>query len=96
MIEHVLLHAHPRLTHQRHFRMDQPYKYQNPTITFITVLFRFNQVMFNNVDTTNVVTNSNDEQVTIHPGYYTIGEIISMLNSMPDTTFSMFTNASSY
>ena len=38
------------------------YKYWNPTITSITVLFRPNQVMFDNVDsTTNMVTNTDDE-----------------------------------
>ena len=52
--------------------------------------------MFNNVDTTNVVTNTNDEEVTIPPGYYTIGEIIAMLNIMTDTTFSISTMATSY
>lgn len=36
-----------------------PYKYRNPTITSITVLFRLNQVMFNNVDSTNVIRNTN-------------------------------------
>ena len=53
------------------FEWINPYKYQNPTITSITVLFRLNPVMFNNVDTTNVVTNTNDEErmislITIH------------------------------
>ena len=44
------------------FERIDPYKYRNPTITFITVLFRSNQVIFNNVDSTNVVTNTNDEE----------------------------------
>ena len=51
------------------FQWINPYKYRNPTITSITVLFRPNQVMFNNVDSTNVITNSNEEEVTIPPGY---------------------------
>ena len=62
----------------------------------MTVLFRPNQVMFNNVDFTNVVTNSNDEEITIPPGYYTIGQIIAILNNLADTTFSISTKASSY
>ena len=62
----------------------------------MTVLFRPNQVMFNNVDSTNVVTKSNDEEITIPPGYYTIGQIIAMFNTMTDTTFSISTKASSY
>ena len=52
--------------------------------------------MFNSVDSTNVVTNSNDEELTISPGYYTIGQIIAILNIMTDTTFSISTKASSY
>ena len=62
----------------------------------MTVLFTPNQVMFNNVDSTNVVTNTNDEELTIPPGYYTIGQIIAILNTMTDTMFSISTKASSY
>ena len=62
----------------------------------MTVLFRLNPVIFNNVDSTIVVTNSNDEELTIPPGYYTIGQIIAILNTMTDTTFSISTKASSY
>ena len=72
------------------------YKYKNPYITSMTVLFTPNQIMFNNVDSTNVVTNSNDEELTIPPGYYTISQIIAILNTMTDTTFSISTKASSY
>ena len=54
------------------------------------------QAMFNNVDTTNVIANSNDETVTIPAGYYTLSEIIALLNTMSDTLFSISTNASSY
>ena len=52
--------------------------------------------MFNNMDMTNVVTNTNDEDVTICPRYYTIGEFIAMLNIMTDTTFSISTMATNY
>ena len=77
--------------------MDNPYKYRNPIITSITVLYTPNQVMFNNVDSTiNVVTNTNDEEVTIPYGYYTIGEIITILNTRTDTVFSIYTKASRY
>ena len=71
------------------------YKYKNPYITSITVLFTSNQGMLNNVDSTNVVTNSNDEELTIPPGYYSIAQIIAILNTMTDTTFSLSTKASS-
>ena len=56
----------------------------------MTVLFRPNQVMFNNVDMTNVVTNSGGKEVTIPPGFYSIGEIIAMLNTMNNTSFSFY------
>ena len=78
------------------FERINPYKSRNPTITSITVLFTPYQVIFNNVDFTNVVTNSNDEEITIPPGYYTIGEISAIPNPMTDTTFSISIKASSY
>ena len=53
--------------------------------------------MFNNMDsTTYVVTNTNDEEARIPTGYYTIGEIIAILNTTADTVFSISTKASSY
>ena len=52
--------------------------------------------MFNNVDFINVVRNTNDEELTIPPGYYTIGQIIAILNTMTDTAFSISTKAMSY
>ena len=52
--------------------------------------------MFNNVDSTNVVMNSNDEERTIPPGYYAIGQIIAILNNLADTTFSISIKAMSY
>ena len=67
-----------------------------PFITSITVLFRPNQVMFNNVDTINVVTNNGGEEVTISPGYYTLSEIIAILNTMTNTSFSISTMDTSY
>ena len=78
------------------FEWINPYKCRNPYITSMTVFFTPNPVMFNNVNSTNVVTNSNDEELTIPPGYYTIGLIIAILNTMTDTTFSISTKASSY
>ena len=77
------------------FTWINPYKYKNP-YTSMTVLFHPNGSMFNNVDTTNVITNSNDETVTIPAGNYTLSEIIALLNTMTDTLFSISTNASSF
>ena len=78
------------------FEWINPYKYRNPYITSMNILFRPNQVMFNNVDTTNIVTNSGGEEVTISPGYYTLSEIIAILNTMNNTSFSISTMATSY
>ena len=78
------------------FESINPYKYRNPTITSMIVLFRPVEEIFNNVNSTSVVTNTNDEEVTIPPGCYTIGEVITMLNTMTDTVFSISTKASSY
>ena len=73
-----------------------PYKFRNPFITSMTVLFKPNQVMFNIVGSTNVETNINGEEVTISPGYYTLTEIIAILNTMINTTFSISTMDTSY
>ena len=54
------------------------------------------QAMFNNVDSMNVVTNTNGEEVTISSGYYTLSEIIAILNTMTNTTFPISTMATSY
>ena len=61
----------------------------------MTVLFTPNQGMFNNVNTTNVVTNTNNDKRTT-PGFYTIAEIIAILNTITHTSFSISTMASSY
>ena len=42
--------------------------------------------MFNNVDSTIVMKNTNDKERTVLPGYYSIGKIIAMFNTMTDTT----------
>ena len=78
------------------FESINPYKYRNPDITSLTVLFWPVEVIFNNENSTNVVTNTNDEEVTFPPGCYSIGKIITMLNTMTDTVFSIFGKASSY
>ena len=52
--------------------------------------------MNNNVDSSDEATNTNDEERTIPPGYYSIAEIIVILNSMTDSTFSISTKDSSY
>ena len=92
-VSHALLHSLPRLIHQRHVCMDQLAQVSEPNHHFYDcpVQTKPNQGMFNNVDSTNVVTNTNDEEVTIPPGYYSIGEIIVILNTMTDSTLSIST-----
>ena len=77
------------------FERIDPYKHQNPTITSITSLFTPNNGIFNNVDFSNVIKNSDDEEITIRPVYYTIGEIIAIPNPMTHTRFLIFSKASS-
>ena len=62
-----------------------------PTSLPSLVLFRPNQVMFNNVNMTNSVTNSGGKEVTILPGYYILSEIIAILNTMNNTSYSIST-----
>ena len=52
--------------------------------------------MFNNVDSINVVTNANGEEATISPGYYTLIDIIAILNTMINTTVAISTMVTSY
>ena len=86
------------------FEWINPYKFQDPYNTSMTALFLppqdessiRPQAMFNNVDTTNIVSNSGGEEVTISPGYYTLSEIIAILNTMTNTSFSISTMDTSY
>ena len=61
------------------FTWINPYKYRKTYITSITILFRLTHLKFNNVDTTNMVTNTNSEERTIPSGYYTLGGIVAIL-----------------
>ena len=90
----ALLHAYPRFTHQLYVFLDKSVEVSEPNHHFpnCPIQTKPNQIMFNNVDMTNLVTNSNDEEVTIPSGYYTIGEIIAILNTMTDTVISISTS----
>ena len=80
------------------FQRINHYKFKNPFITSMSILFKpiQGQAMFNNVDQVNVVTNTNGESVTIDRGYYIMSEIIAILNTMSNTTFSISIMATSY
>ena len=67
-------------------------------ITKMRVMLKpnYGNTVYNNIDSINVVTNTNGESVTIDPGYYTLSEIIAILNTMSNTTFSISTKVTSY
>ena len=90
--ENVLLHTHSKFTHQHYIRMEQSRQVSEPNHHFYhcPVQTTPSQFMFNNVD-----TNTHNEERTIPLGYYTIGEIIAILNTITDTTFYISTKASS-
>ena len=97
--ENAILHTHSKFTHQHHVRMEQSKHISEPNHHFhhCPVQTKPSQFMFHNVDsTTNVVTNNHDEEVTIPPRSYTIGEIIAILNTITDAVFSLSTKVSSY
>ena len=48
--------------------------YRIPDVTFLTILFKPNQVVFNNVDKTNMLMNTKYEQRTIPPSYNTMND----------------------
>lgn len=69
------------------------YRFKNPYITMMKVLFTplegISNSAFNNIDSQNIVTNGRNEQVIFEKGFYTLAEIISMLNEMTYTSFSI-------
>ena len=67
--------------------LNRPVQVSEPNHYFHHCYKRTNQVMFNNVDSTIVVKNTNDKERTVLPGYYSIGKIIAMFNTITDTTF---------
>ena len=85
--ENALLHTHSKFTHQHHVRMEQSKQVSEPNHHFHHCPVQTKH---------NVVTNTNDEEVRIPTGYYTIGETIVILNTTADTVFSISTKASSY
>lgn len=67
------------------FTWDNPYRFNNPYITIIKVLFTptsTSDVLFSNIDQINTVSNSKGESVLFDKGYYTLSQVIVMLNQM--------------
>ena len=65
------------------------YRFKNPYITMMKVLFTPLEAAFNNIDSQNTVTNGKNESVVFDKGFYTLAEIISMLNEMTYSSFSI-------
>lgn len=85
------------------------YRFKNPYITMMKVLFTPEGVAtgnsaapkgaaaaFTNIDTQNIVTNSKNERVVFDKGYYTLAEILAMLNEMQWCQFSIVTSGYSF
>ena len=72
------------------------YRFKNPYITMMKVLFTPNGAAFTNIDTQNIVTNSKNERVVFDKGYYTLAEILAMLNEMQWCQFSIVTSGYSF
>lgn len=75
------------------------YMFKNPYITMMKVLFTPDETTtaaFNNVDTKNIVTNGKGEKVEFEKGFYTLAEILAMLNEMTNCGFSVITSTNSF
>ena len=75
------------------------YKFKNPYITMMKVLFtpdKTTTAAFSNIDTQNIITNGKGEQVVFDQGYYTLAEILAMLNEMQYCGFSITTANKSF
>ena len=75
------------------------YRFKNPYITMMKVLFTPDPrttAAFTNIDTQNIITNGKGEQVVFDQGYYTLAEILAMLNEMQSCGFSITTANKSF
>ena len=75
------------------------YRFKNPYITMMKILFTPDSTTtaaFTNVDTKNTVTNGKGEKVEFDKGYYTLAEILAMLNEMTACGFSIITSTNSF
>ena len=72
------------------------YRFKNPYITMMKVLFKPDGAAFTNIDTQNIVTNGKNERVVFDKGYYTLAEILAKLNEMTYCGFSITTATTSF
>lgn len=80
------------------FTWNNPYRFNNPFITMMKVLLTpsSSDSLLSNIDQTNTVSNDKGECVVFEKGYYTLADIIAMLNQMQYTQFSISNAVSSY
>ena len=79
------------------FTWDNPYRFKNPYITMMKVLLTpTSTALFSNIDQTNTVSNDKGESVVFEKGYYTLADIIAMLNRMQYTQYSISNAVSSF
>ena len=79
------------------FTWDNPYRFNNPYITMMKVLLTPNSdSLFSNIHQTNTVSNDKGESVVFEKGYYTLADIIAMLNQMQYTQYSISNAVSSF
>ena len=75
---------------QGEFIFTNPYRFHNPYITIMKVLLKsINDSIFNIIDQTNIVSNDKGESVTFEKGFYSLSQIIDILNTMMYSQFSL-------
>ena len=89
----------------RSFIWNNPFRFNYPFITIITVLLTLYSASLeqlqatpalSNIDQTNTVSNDKGESVVFEKGYYTLAQIIAILNQMQYTQFSISNAVSSF
>lgn len=75
---------------QGEFIFTNPYRFHNPYITIMKVLLKpINDSIFNTIDQSNIVSNDKGESVTFEKGFYSLSQIIDILNTMMYSQFSL-------
>ena len=75
---------------QGEFIFTNPYRFHIPYITIMKVLLKsINDSIFNIIDQTNIVSNDKGESVTFEKGFYSLSQIIDILNTMMYSQLSL-------
>lgn len=89
-VKNTSFYHHSRKTISRRVIFTNPYRFHNPYITIMKVLLKpINDSIFNNIDQTNIVSNDKGESVTFEKGFYSLSQIIDILNTMMYSQFSL-------